>query len=93
MEDCQYQGREYPPQKNGLGIAGFVLALLGLLFSWIPVFGWVLWVLGVVFSFIGVFKVPRGLAIAGLVISFIGLIFLIFIMGILTTAAITATLW
>ncbi len=92
MEDCQYQGRTYPPRNNSLGIAGFVLALLGLLLSWIPVFGWVLWVLGVVFSFIGVFKVPRGLAIAGLVISFIGLIFLIFIMGILTTAAITAAL-
>ena len=68
-------------KQNGLGIAGFVLALLGLLLGWIPVLGWILWVLGLIFSLIGIFRAPRGLAIAGLIITFIGLIFLIFLVG------------
>ena len=62
---------------NGMGTAGFVLALLGLVFCWIPVLDWILWILGLVFSAIGVFKAPRGLEIAGLAISFIGFIILI----------------
>lgn len=69
------------PKKNGLGTAGFVLALVGLIFSWVPVLGWLCWLLGLIFSFIGVFKQPRGLAIAGLVISLIALIVLIFAVG------------
>lgn len=66
-------------QKNGLGTAGFVLALLGLFLSWIPIFGWFMWFLGALFSIIGDFRQPRGLAIAGTVISFIDLIILIMI--------------
>ena len=62
------------PPKNSLGIAGFVLALLGLIFCWVPVLNWILWILGLIFSIIGMFKRPKGLAIAGLVISCIGLI-------------------
>jgi len=68
-------------KQNGLAVAGFVLALLGLLLGWIPVLGWILWVLGLIFSFIGIFRAPRGLAIAGLILSFIGLFFLIFLVG------------
>jgi hypothetical protein len=71
-------------KQNGLGVAGFVLALLGLLLGWIPVAGWILWVLGLIFSFIGIFRAPRGLAIAGLVISCLSLIFLIFLVSALT---------
>ena len=67
--------------NNGLGIAGFVLALLGLVFCWVPVLNWILWVLGLIFSLIGVFKTPRGLAIAGLALSLIGLIALIVFLG------------
>lgn len=64
-------------QKNGLGTAGFVLALIGVFTSWVPVLGWVVWLLGAVLSVIGVFRVPRGLAIAGTVLSFIDLILLL----------------
>ncbi|MGN0222802.1 MAG: hypothetical protein ACI4AM_02120 [Muribaculaceae bacterium] len=64
-------------KSNGLGTAGFVLALLAFIFCWIPVLDWILWFLGALFSFIGVFKQPRGLAIAGLIISFIGIIVII----------------
>lgn len=68
-------------KTNGLGTAGFVLALLGLIFCWIPVLSWILWLLGLLFSFIGVFKSPRGLAIAGLVLTFISTIILIVLIG------------
>jgi len=66
-------------KSNGLGTAGFVLALIALFLVWVPVLGWILWLLGLIFSFIGVFKKPKGLAIAGLVISLIGIIVLIVI--------------
>lgn len=64
-------------KSNGLGTAGFILALIALFFGWIPLFGWIIWVLGFIFSFIGIFKSPRGLSIAGLVISLIGIILLL----------------
>jgi hypothetical protein len=63
--------------SNGMGIAGFVLALVALFLGWIPILGWVLWVLGLIFSAVGMSRKPKGLAIAGLVISLVGLIFLL----------------
>lgn len=73
-------------KSNGIGTAGFILALLGLFLSWVPVLGWILWLLGLIFSFIGVFKRPKGLSIAGLVISLIGFIILIVFIGALGAA-------
>ena len=60
-------------KSNGLGIAGFITSLLGLLLSWVPILGWILWLVGVLLSLIGVFKSPRGLAITGLILSLITL--------------------
>ena len=68
-------------QKNGIGTAGFVLALIGLIFCWVPILNWILWILGVIFSLIGVFKRLKGLSIAGLVISFIWIIVFFTILG------------
>jgi hypothetical protein len=68
-------------QKNGVGTAGFVLALLGLIFCWVPVLNWILWILGLILSFVGVFKTPKGLSIAGLCISFIGIILMLVVLG------------
>jgi len=69
------------PKKpsNGLGKAGFVLALIALFIGWIPILGWVIWLIGFVFSFMGIFKKPRGLAIAGLILSVIGILLLVLI--------------
>ena len=64
-------------KSNGIGTAGFILALLSLVLCWTPILGFILWLLGTIFSVIGLFKAPRGLAIAGTVISFIGIIALI----------------
>ena len=74
-------------RSNGLGTAGFVLALLGLIFFLIPILDLLLWFLGALFSFIGVFKAPRGLAIAGLVISFIAFIVLVILLGVIAAMA------
>lgn len=65
--------REQRYKSNGLGTAGFITSLLGLLLSWIPVLGWILWLVGALLSLIGVFKSPRGLAITGLILSLITL--------------------
>jgi hypothetical protein len=64
---------------NGLGVAGFVTGLLGLIFFWVPVLGITLAVLGVILGGVGIATgkkkgAPTGLAIAGLVLGVIALI-------------------
>lgn len=54
------------PPSNGMGIAGFVCSLVGLLGC--PLLS----PIGLIFSFIGIFREPRGLAIAGLVLGAVG---------------------
>lgn len=70
-----YHGwQQVPPVEqpsNGIGTAGFVLALVTVFFSWLPFVGVLTWILGVVFSAIGLGRKPRGLAVAGLIISLI----------------------
>ncbi|MFC4855752.1 MmpS family transport accessory protein [Actinophytocola glycyrrhizae] len=78
-----------PPQQpvtrpsNGLGTSGFVLGVIGLVFSFIPLIGVVAWplvILGIIFSAVGIGKATngratnKGLAIAGLVVSVVGLV-------------------
>jgi hypothetical protein len=54
------------PSSNGLGVAGFVLSLVGYVTCGL------LCPLGVILSAVGLRKEPRGLAIAGLVLGLIG---------------------
>ncbi len=77
-------------RSNGIGTAGFVLALLTLFLGWIPFFGWVMWTLGLIFSAMGISKAKKinkgmGLSIAGLVISLIGVIMIFLVAGTLAT--------
>ena len=72
-------------RKNGIGTAGLVLSILGLVLCWVPVADFILWFLGFLFSFIGMFKRPKGVAIAGLVISIVCLVVLIAIFSALGT--------
>ncbi|GAB6960586.1 hypothetical protein JCM15754A_19210 [Prevotella aurantiaca JCM 15754] len=69
--------------SNSIGTAGFVLALIGLVFCWVPVANVILWLLGLIFSFVGVFKKPKGLSIAGLCISSIVIIIIVSLVGLL----------
>lgn len=51
---------QQPARKNGLGTAGFVLAILALVFCWVPFLDFIFWILGAVFSVIGLFKARAG---------------------------------
>ena len=72
--------------SNSIGIAGFIIALLGLVFCWFPLVNLILWFLGLIFSLIGLFKSPRGMAIAGLVLSLIIIFIIIFTWGTISNA-------
>ncbi|GAA1988173.1 DUF4190 domain-containing protein [Amycolatopsis minnesotensis] len=69
--------------KNGLGTAGFVLGLVGLVFSFIPIVGVVAWplvIIGLVLASVGFSRTRKGaasnpgIAIAGIVLSLAGLV-------------------
>ena len=74
-------------KSNGIGIAGFVFALVAVFLGWVPILNWVLWAIGALLSIIGLFKKPRGFAVAGFVISFISVILLIVLFGALAGTA------
>jgi hypothetical protein len=72
-----------PLPQNGLGTAGFLVGLAGLLFSPIPhlgVLAWPLVLLGLIFSLVGIGRANKGLATnkplaaAGAVLSILGLL-------------------
>jgi hypothetical protein len=76
-----YGGASQP--QNGLGVAGFVLGVVGLVLSFIPLIGVIAWplvIIGVVLSGVGISKAQRGeannmgLAVAGLATSIVGLV-------------------
>ncbi|MDX8552330.1 hypothetical protein MK851_01655 [Tenacibaculum sp. 1B UA] len=73
------QKKRFTAKINGVGIVGFILAVIGLFFGWFPFLGWLIWALGFIFSLVGIFKKPRGLAIAGLVISSFSFIWVAFL--------------
>ena len=76
-----YQAPQAMPtsQSNGLGIAGFVLGLLGLIFVWVPFLSWILLLIGLILSGVALtMKKAKGLAIAGLVLSVIGILLKIY---------------
>lgn len=80
-------------QKNGLGVAGFVVALIGAILSWIPfvnVFGVILCAVGFILALIGCFKKPRGLAIAGVILAIAGAVIYYIVWSRLAEAAKTA---
>ena len=74
------------PSENGLGIAGFILSLIGLVSCGL------LSPLGLVFSFAGMFRRPRGLAIAGLVLGLLGSLWVVIAVVFIGLAAIFACL-
>jgi hypothetical protein len=78
-----FQPQPVVQPRNGVGTAGFVLGLIGFLFSFVPIIGVVAWplvIVGLVLSVVGVSRASkgiannRGLAIAGAVLSVIGLV-------------------
>lgn len=78
-------------KSNGIGVAGFVLAILSLFTFFIPFLNFIIWLLGLIFSSAGLYRaskdkdLPKGLSIAGLVLSLIGLLFLLMFIGLAAT--------
>ena len=68
--------------KNGIGIAGFVLSIIAVFSSSVPVARWIVWILGFIFSIVGMTKKPRGWGVAGFIISIFGLLMVLFLAGI-----------
>lgn len=71
------------PPRNGFGVTALVLGIVGIVFSWVPVFGLLLGVLAVIFGAVGYFKARGGMAIAGLVLGAITVV-----IGIIVVAAV-----
>ena len=65
-----------PPPTNGLGLAGFIVSLVGLILTC-----GVVCPVGLVLSLFALRKEPRGFAIAGAVIGAIGSLFAIVVVG------------
>lgn len=66
-------------RNNGLGVAGFVVSLIGAIFFWAPFFGLILLLIGFLLSVIGLIvgiaaRRNKGLSIAGLIVSLLFLI-------------------
>lgn len=85
------------PPSNGIGIAGFVTGLLGLVLCWVPWLGVLLAGVGIVLSGIGISTGKKkgastGLAIAGLVCGILALIpAIIILVALLSVASEIAT--
>ena len=93
----QHPGHYAPPPakgSNGLATAGFVLGLLGLLGSWIPllnILGIVLGILGVVLAGVGLAKskkvnAGKGLAITGIILGTLAVIFAVLVNAVFVSA-------
>ena len=50
---------EVERKSNGVGTAGFVIALICACLSWLPGVNAILWFIGLMLSFFGMFKRPR----------------------------------
>jgi hypothetical protein len=73
-----------PAPTNGLGIAGFIVSLVGL----VATCG-LLCPLGLLLSLLGLLKRPRGFAIAGTIIGLVGTAFIALFFGLFATAVLT----
>ena len=61
-----------PASSNGLGIAGFVVSLVGLVTCF-----WIICPIGLALSFFAMFRRPRGMAIAGFILGLLGSLWII----------------
>lgn len=84
MPDDGAQAYAPKPESNALGLAGFIVSLVGLASCGL------LSPIGLILSLIAVFRVPRGFAIAGLVLGLIGSFWMTLLIGGLGIAAIVA---
>lgn len=84
------------PAGSGLAVAGLVVGIIALLFSFIPIIGVIAWILGplaVVFGAVGISRANKGapgkgMAIAGLILGIVSLLIALFwVIGLIGAAA------
>jgi hypothetical protein len=75
------------PPRNGFGITALVLGIIGIVFSWVPVFGLLLGILAVIFGVLGYIRARGGMAIAGAVLGAITVVIGIIVIAALGSAA------
>lgn len=66
---CSEDSKNNPLQRNKMATTGFILALLGLVFCWVPVLNILLWIGGLVFSIIGMTRAYKVFAAIGIGIT------------------------
>jgi len=76
-----YESYDAPVRRhNGIGVAGFVLSLIGLIFCWVPVFNFFLVIPGLIMSIVGACRKPRGLSVAGIILACVAIIVFIILL-------------
>lgn len=81
--------KQFSPESNPVGTAGFVCAIVGIVCFWLPPLALALWILGLFLCVIGIFRKPREAAGCGLVLC---LFPMLFTLGILIFGSATAML-
>ncbi len=63
-------------ENKGKAIAGLVLGIVGVIFSWVPILNFILGILALIFSGLSLSKKEpgRGMAIAGLILGIVTLV-------------------
>ena len=85
-----YVQHEIKKTTNGIGIAGFITSIFGLILFCVPIISTVFWLLGVVLSIIGMTRKPKSLAIAGLIISSVSfLLWILSLIGLLSLSSLS----
>ncbi len=62
-------------ESNSLGIAGFILGIINIIFFWIPILGIAMGILSIVLAVRQKRIYPNGIATAGLILGIISLAF------------------
>lgn len=63
--------------SNGIGLAGFIVSLVGLFTAWVPIVGWIIVIVGAVLSAVGLSKQPKAFAIVGIILSGLSVLWII----------------
>lgn len=73
--------------RNGFGVTALVLGIIGLVFSWVPVFGFLLGILAVIFGVMGYIRAGGGMAIAGAILGAITVVIGVIVLAVIGSAA------
>ena len=72
------QEKKQVEKPNKIGMAGFILSLLGLLFFWVPILSCIFWLTGLIFSIIGICRPKKMFPAIGIAITCVSCLFVLF---------------